>query len=105
MRATAGDSIRVASAGTAPGETVNPLSAQSLAETGVDITAARPRPATAELLADADVVVTPGLRGPHLSGAGHRCRGAGAGPRGSTARAGRDCPRGERYQAGQHEQG
>jgi len=64
MRATAGDSIRVASAGTAPGETVNPLSAQSLAETGVDITAARPRPATAELLADADVVVTPGAPRP-----------------------------------------
>ncbi len=60
MRAAAGNSVEVISAGTRPGETVNSLSAESLLEVGVDITDARPRPVTADLIAAADVVVTLG---------------------------------------------
>ena len=60
MRAAAGDSLEVASAGTRPGDAVNPLSAQSLLEVGVDITDQRPRPVTADLIAAADVIVTLG---------------------------------------------
>ncbi|SOC49947.1 arsenate-mycothiol transferase [Blastococcus aggregatus] len=60
MNAAAGDSVDVTSAGTRPGEAVNSLSAQSLLEVGVDITGARPRPVTADLIAAADVVVTLG---------------------------------------------
>ncbi|MPQ96959.1 low molecular weight phosphatase family protein [Modestobacter sp. I12A-02628] len=60
MQRTAGGSVAVASAGTSPGSAVNALSAQALAEVGVDITAARPRAVTAGLVADADVVVTLG---------------------------------------------
>lgn len=60
MRAAAGDSVGVTSAGTRPGEAVNPLSAQSLREVGVDITGQQPRPVTVDLIAAADVVVTLG---------------------------------------------
>ncbi|CCG02770.1 low molecular weight phosphatase family protein [Blastococcus saxobsidens] len=60
MRAAAGDSLEVASAGTRPGDAVNRLSAQSLLEAGVDITDSQPRPITANLIAAADVVVTLG---------------------------------------------
>lgn len=38
MRKIAGDSVRVYSAGTSPGTAINALSAQALAEAGVDIT-------------------------------------------------------------------
>lgn len=37
MRATAGDRVEVHSAGTSPGEKINALSAEVLAEQGVDI--------------------------------------------------------------------
>ena len=57
MPAAAGDSLEVASVGTRPGDAVNPLSAQSLLEVGVDITDARPPRVTADLIAAADVVV------------------------------------------------
>jgi arsenate-mycothiol transferase len=60
MRAAAGGSLEVASAGTRPGDAVNPLSAQSLLEVGVDITGQRPQPVTADFIAAADVVVTLG---------------------------------------------
>jgi arsenate-mycothiol transferase len=60
MRAVAGGSVGVASAGTRPGDAVNALSAQSLLEVGVDITDQRPRPVTVDLIAAADVVVTLG---------------------------------------------
>jgi arsenate-mycothiol transferase len=60
MRAAVGDSVQVSSAGTRSGGAVNPLSAQSLLEVGVDITDQRPGAVTAELIAAADVVVTLG---------------------------------------------
>ena len=60
MRKAAGDSIAVESAGTKPGPAVNGLSAQSLTELGIDITAETPKPVTPELIAAADLVVTLG---------------------------------------------
>jgi arsenate-mycothiol transferase len=60
MRHLAGDSVAVESAGTRPGDTINALSAESLAEVGVDISNEIPKPVTNELIATADVVVTLG---------------------------------------------
>ena len=59
MRAAAPD-IAVDSAGTDPGTKLNAQSVASLAEVGVDISGGAPKPVTAALLADADVVVTLG---------------------------------------------
>ena len=60
MRKVAGDSIEVHSAGTSPGTTINDLSAQSLREVGVDITAERPKAIDPALLDRVDLVVTLG---------------------------------------------
>ena len=61
MKDLAGNAVEVHSAGTAPSTAVNEQSAQSLAELGMDITAERPKPITAQLVRDVDVVVTLGL--------------------------------------------
>lgn len=60
MRRAAGDSADVASAGTNPGTTVNALSAESLLEVGVDITAETPQAITTGMVESADLVVTLG---------------------------------------------
>lgn len=60
MTQRAGDAITVASAGTRPGAAVNGLSAQSLAEVGVDISGNSPQQITEEMVRAADVVVTLG---------------------------------------------
>lgn len=61
MRKLAGDAIDVYSAGTKPGTAVNALSAEALAEIGVDISNEKPKPIDLQLLRDVDVVVTLGL--------------------------------------------
>jgi arsenate-mycothiol transferase len=60
MARRAGDVVDVGSAGTQPGRAVNGLSAAALAEVGVDISANTPVALTAEMVRDADVVVTLG---------------------------------------------
>ena len=60
MRKLAGDTVRVYSAGTEPGTVVNALSAASLAEVGVDLSAERPNPVDLQLLREVDLVVTLG---------------------------------------------
>ena len=60
MRKIAGDSVQVYSAGTKPGTTINDLSAESLAEVGVDISDQTPQPVDPQLLRDVDIVVTLG---------------------------------------------
>lgn len=60
MRALTGDSVIVHSAGTRPGEHVNALSAQALAEEGIDISGEMPKPLDDSLIREADVVVTLG---------------------------------------------
>jgi arsenate-mycothiol transferase len=65
MRKIAGEAIDVESAGTRPGAAINGLSAQSLLEVGVDITASTTKPVTDELVSRADLVVILG-REAHL---------------------------------------
>jgi len=60
MRDLARGTIEVHSAGTKPGNAINALSAESLAELGIDITAEKPKAVTEEALQGADVVVTLG---------------------------------------------
>jgi arsenate-mycothiol transferase len=60
LKAYAGDAVDVHSAGTKPGGSINQLSAESLAELGVDITGETPKAITEEAVRSADVVVTLG---------------------------------------------
>lgn len=60
MRKVAGDTVTVYSAGTTPGTAVNALSAESLAEMGVDITDQSPKLVDPQVVRDVDVVVTLG---------------------------------------------
>ena len=60
MSKIAGDTVQVYSAGTRPGTAVNDLSAQALAEVGVDITGNTPTLIDPQLARDVDVVVTLG---------------------------------------------
>lgn len=60
MRKIAGDAMLVYSAGTKPGDGINALSAESLAEVGVDISGETPKPIDPQLLRDVDFVITLG---------------------------------------------
>lgn len=48
------------SAGTAPGDTVNPTAAEAMAELGFDLTVKKPQLLTPEMIAAADRVITMG---------------------------------------------
>lgn len=52
--------ISVRSAGSAPGETINPLVVEAMAELGIDLADAFPKPLTDEVVRAADVVITMG---------------------------------------------
>lgn len=56
----AGDRIVVHSAGSAPGETLNPAVVAAMAEQGIDISSEQPKRLTDEMARDADVIVTMG---------------------------------------------
>jgi arsenate-mycothiol transferase len=60
MRKIAGDTVAVYSAGTNPGDAINALSADVLAEVGVDIVREMPKPIDVQLLHDVDIVVALG---------------------------------------------
>jgi arsenate-mycothiol transferase len=60
MRKAAGGRVVVHSAGTEPGARINALSAEALAEVGVDIAGEVPKPVDPELLRAVDLVVTLG---------------------------------------------
>ena len=55
-----GDRIVVHSAGSAPGEVLNPAVVEAMAEVGIDITNRRPKKLTDEMARQADVIVTMG---------------------------------------------
>jgi arsenate-mycothiol transferase len=57
MRQAAGDTVDVYSAGTKPGTAIKALSAEALAEIGVDITDEKPKPIDPQLVRDVDIVV------------------------------------------------
>jgi protein-tyrosine-phosphatase len=56
----AGDRVVVHSAGSAPGETLNPAVVAAMAEWGIDISAERPKRLTEAMARNADVIVTMG---------------------------------------------
>ncbi|NKX86643.1 arsenate reductase ArsC [Nocardia coubleae] len=56
----AGDEIEVRSAGSAPGETLNPAAVEAMAELGVDITDQSPKILTPEAVETSSVVITMG---------------------------------------------
>ena len=60
LQALAGDRVEVRSAGSSPGQTINPVAAEAMAEEGIDITRNKPQLATPDLMQAADVVVTMG---------------------------------------------
>jgi arsenate reductase (thioredoxin) len=51
---------RAISAGSQPAETVNPIVAEAMSETGIDIADAKPQKLTPELLSQADMVISMG---------------------------------------------
>ncbi len=55
-----GGAVEVRSAGSAPGERVNPVAAAAMLEEGIDISAEQPKVLTTEAVRDSDVVVTMG---------------------------------------------
>lgn len=55
-----GGRVHVRSAGSAPSGTVNPLVVQALAERGIDLTEAYPKPLTDSVVRAADVIITMG---------------------------------------------
>ena len=60
MRKAGGDRVEVHSAGASPGDTINALSAQVLAESGADISGESPTSIDPELLQRVDLVITLG---------------------------------------------
>ena len=60
LRSLGGDAVEVLSAGSAPGEAVNPAAVAVMAEEGIDISEAIPALLTTEAVREADVVITMG---------------------------------------------
>lgn len=60
LRALGGDAVEVLSAGSAPGEAVNPVAVEAMAEEGIDISGAIPSLLTTESVRESDVVITMG---------------------------------------------
>jgi len=60
LRALAGDAVEVRSAGSDPGEQVNPAAVEAMAEVGVDISDQTPKLLTHEAVEASDVVITMG---------------------------------------------
>jgi arsenate reductase len=60
LRHLAGDRIEVWSAGSEPGDRINPVAVQAMAEEGIDIAGAQPRILDADEVRASDVVVTMG---------------------------------------------
>lgn len=56
----AAGAIEVRSAGSEPGERINPVAVQAMAEEGIDITAEQPKILTTEAVQASDVVITMG---------------------------------------------
>ena len=60
LRSLAGDAVEVRSAGSEPGERVNPAAIQAMAEVGIDISDQSPKLLTSEAVETSDVVITMG---------------------------------------------
>jgi protein-tyrosine-phosphatase len=60
LTSLAGSSVDVRSAGSLPGDQINPIAVAAMAEVGIDIAREYPKPWTPEGVRSADVVVTMG---------------------------------------------
>jgi arsenate reductase len=60
LRHLAGDAVEVRSAGSVPGDQVNPAAVAAMAEVGIDISDQRPKVLTTEAVESSDVVITMG---------------------------------------------
>jgi protein-tyrosine-phosphatase len=60
LRALGGDAVEVLSAGSAPGDAINPAAVEAMAEEGIDISGAIPSLLTTESVRESDVVITMG---------------------------------------------
>jgi arsenate reductase len=60
LRHLAGDAVDVRSAGSLPGDQVNPAAVAAMAEVGIDISGAQPKLLTPDAVESADVVITMG---------------------------------------------
>jgi arsenate reductase (thioredoxin) len=60
LRSLAGDAVEVRSAGSIPGDQVNPAAVAAMAEVGIDISAQQPKVLTTEAVEASDVVITMG---------------------------------------------
>ena len=60
LRHLAGDAVEVRSAGTLPGDRVNPAAVEAMAEAGIDISDQRPTVLTTDAVEVSDVVITMG---------------------------------------------
>ena len=60
LRQLAGDAIEARSAGSEPGDQINPVAVQAMREVGIDITAEAPKILTVDAVRESDVVITMG---------------------------------------------
>jgi arsenate reductase len=60
LRHLAGDAVEVRSAGSVPGNQVNPAAVAAMAEVGIDIAGQRPKVLTTDAVEASDVVITMG---------------------------------------------
>ena len=60
LAALAGDRVDVLSAGSMPGDQINPTAVQAMTEVGIDITGEQPKKLTDGAVAASDVVITMG---------------------------------------------
>ena len=60
LRSLAGDAVEVRSAGSLPGDRVNPAAIEAMAEVGIDISDQRPKVLTTDAVDASDVVITMG---------------------------------------------
>jgi arsenate reductase len=60
LRHLAGDAVEVRSAGSVPGDRVNPAAVEAMAEVGIDISDQRPKVLTTDAVEASDIVITMG---------------------------------------------
>ena len=60
LRHLAGDAVEVRSAGSVPGDRVNPAAVEAMAEVGIDISDQRPKVLSTDAVEASDVVITMG---------------------------------------------
>ena len=60
LRTLGGDQVQVLSAGSAPGQTVNPVAVEAMTEEGIDISGAIPALLTTDAVRESDVVIIMG---------------------------------------------